>query len=44
MGPFRSLRKGKCGLKATSLGSIENTSGKEENAGYQHFFLFPTMF
>ena len=24
--------------------SIENIVGKEENAGYQHFLLFPTMF
>ena len=23
---------------------IENTVGKGENAGYQHFFLFPIMF
>ena len=26
------------------LGWIENIAGKEENAGYQHFFPFPTMF
>ena len=23
---------------------VENTVGKEENAGYQHFLLFPTVF
>ena len=26
------------------LGRVENTVGKGENAGYQHFLLFPTMF
>ena len=25
-------------------GRVENIVGKGENAGYQHFFLFPTMF
>ena len=24
--------------------SVENTVGKEENAGYQHFLLFPRCF
>ena len=26
------------------LGRLENIVGKGENAGYQHFFPFPTMF
>ena len=26
------------------LGRIENIVGKEENAGYQHFLLFPQCF
>ena len=26
------------------LERVENIMGKEENAGYQHFLLFPTMF
>ena len=26
------------------LGRVENNVGKEENAGYQHFFLFPQCF
>ena len=26
------------------LGMVENIAGKGENAGYQHFLLFPTMF
>ena len=26
------------------LGKVENIVGKGENAGYQHFLLFPTMF
>ena len=26
------------------LERVENTVGKEENAGYQHFFLFPQCF
>ena len=26
------------------LGRVENIVGKGENAGYQHFLLFPTMF
>ena len=26
------------------LGRIENIVGKGENAGYQHFFLFPQCF
>ena len=26
------------------LGGIENIVGKEENAGYQHFLLFPQGF
>ena len=26
------------------LGKIENIVGKEENAGYQHFLLFPQCF
>ena len=26
------------------LGRVENILGKGENAGYQHFLLFPTMF
>ena len=26
------------------FGSVENMTGQEENAGYQHFLLFPTMF
>ena len=25
-------------------GRLENTVGKEENAGYQHFLLFPQCF
>ena len=25
-------------------GGIENIAGKGENAGYQHFLIFPTMF
>ena len=27
-----------------TLNSLENIMGKEENAGHQHFFSFPTMF
>ena len=27
-----------------ALGWVENTAGKEENAGDQHFLLSPTMF
>ena len=27
-----------------TLGRVENNVGKGENAGYQHFLLFPTMF
>ena len=26
------------------LGNVENTVGKGENAGYQHFLLFPQCF
>ena len=26
------------------LGMVENILGKGENAGYQHFLLFPKMF
>ena len=26
------------------LGLVENNLGKGENAGYQHFFLFPQCF
>ena len=26
------------------LGRVQNIVGKGENAGYQHFLLFPTMF
>ena len=26
------------------LGTLENNVGKEENAGYQHFLLFPQCF
>ena len=26
------------------LGKLENIAGKGENAGYQHFLLFPAMF
>ena len=26
------------------FGSIENIAGKGENAGHQHFLLFPTLF
>ena len=26
------------------FGTLENTVGKEENAGYQHFLLFPQCF
>ena len=29
---------------ACDLEKIENIVGKGENAGYQHFLLFPTMF
>ena len=35
----------KCNLKAEIfLGWVENIAGKGENAGYQHFPPFPTMF
>ena len=27
-----------------SLGRVENIVGKGENAGHQHFLLFPTIF
>ena len=27
-----------------NFGRVENIVGKGENAGYQHFLLFPTMF
>ena len=27
-----------------ALGRVENIVGKEENAGYQHFLLFPPCF
>ena len=27
-----------------ALGRVENIVGKEENAGYQHFLLFPQSF
>ena len=27
-----------------ALGRVENIVGKEENAGYQHFLLFPQCF
>ena len=27
-----------------ALGRLENIMGKEENAGYQHFLLFPQCF
>ena len=26
------------------LDTVENTTGKQENAGYQHFLLFPQCF
>ena len=30
--------------KLKSVGSVENIVGKGENAGYQHFLLFPQCF
>ena len=27
-----------------AIRKVENIAGKGENAGYQHFFLFPSMF
>ena len=32
------------GFKTLGWKAFENTVGKEENAGNQHFLLFPTMF
>ena len=39
-------RQYKCNLKTEILflGLVENIVGKEENAGYQHFLLFPQCF
>ena len=31
-------------LQKLFLGLVENTAGKGENAGYQHFLLFPQCF
>ena len=28
-------------MRISSFDSVENTVGKGENAGYQHFLLFP---
>ena len=32
------------GMMVSSFDRVENTVGKGENAGYQHFLLFPTVF
>ena len=32
------------GILKFGLGRVENIVGKGENAGYQHFLLFPKMF
>ena len=38
-------RYNKCELKIEiALGRVENIVGKRENAGYQHFLLFPQCF
>ena len=38
-------RQNKCNLKLKyALGRIEKIVGKGENAGYQHFLLFPQSF
>ena len=31
-------------MKNFVFGRVENIVGRGENAGYQYFFLFPTMF
>ena len=31
-------------MKISFFDRVENTVGKGENAGYQHFLLFPTLF
>ena len=31
-------------MKISLLDRVQNTEGKGENAGNQHFLLFPTMF
>ena len=44
---IQSISKDKLKLIKTAktvLDKIENTVGKEENAGYQHFLLFPQCF
>ena len=39
-------RQNKCNLKNRNYfqGWVENIAGKGENAGYQHFLLFPQCF
>ena len=42
---MQMTKKKKCDQKLKFvLGRLENTVGKRENAGYQHFLLFPQCF
>ena len=43
----RVIADNKINLNKKSIlvwGRLENIEGKRENAGYQHFLVFPTMF